>query len=149
LLALNTAEAFAPVVVVAPAPTVNVCVLSLLAVRFAVPLYAAVIVYVPAAVFAGNTNVALATPDVTVPEVTGVPIVVPPWDTVNVTVPVFTVPDALVTVDDSVTFWLLVLKFADAFAAVVVVAAGVTVSVCVLSLLAARFVVPLYAAVIV
>jgi hypothetical protein len=80
-------------------------------------------------VFAGNTNVALAAPDVTVPEVTGVPIVVPPCDTVNVTVPVFTVPDALVTVADSVTFCALVLKLAEALTPVVVVAAAVTANV--------------------
>jgi hypothetical protein len=41
---------------------------------------------------------------VTVPEVTGVPTVVPPCDTVNVTVPVFTVPLPLVTVAVNVTF---------------------------------------------
>jgi hypothetical protein len=48
--------------------------------------------------------VALAAPDATVPEVTGVPTVVPPCDTVNVTVPAFTVPLPLVTVADNVTF---------------------------------------------
>jgi hypothetical protein len=143
LLLLKTAEAFAPVVVVEPAPTVSVCVLSVLALRFPVPLYAAVIVYVPAAVFAGNTNVAPAAPDVTVPDVTGVPIVVPPCETVNVTVPVFTAPEALVTVADNATFWLLLLKAAEAFAAVVVVAPGLTVRVWVLSLLPVKFNVPL------
>jgi hypothetical protein len=44
LLLLKPAEALDAVVVVAPAPTVNVWVLSLLMARFVVPLYAAVIV---------------------------------------------------------------------------------------------------------
>ena len=60
---------------------------------------------------------------------------VPPCETVNVTVPVFTAPDPLVTVADKVTFWLLALKLAEAFTAAVVVAAEVTAKVCVLSLL--------------
>jgi len=97
----------------------------------------------------GRLNIALAAPAVTVPEVTGEPIVVAPCVTVNVTVPAFTVPCALVTVADSVTFWLLALKFADAFAAVVVVAAPFTVSVWVLSVLVAKFPPALYTAVIV
>jgi hypothetical protein len=41
---------------------------------------------------------------VTVPDVTGTPIVVPPCETVKVTVPLLTVPEALVTVADKVTF---------------------------------------------
>ena len=147
LLALNVAVALVPAVVVAPAPTVSVCVASLLVARFVVPLYAAVIVYVPAAVLPGSTNVALAAPAATVPEVTGVPIVVPPCDTVNVTVPVFTVPEVLVTVADRVTFCAVVLKLAEAFVAVVVVAADETVKVCVLSLLLLNPPAPLYAAV--
>ena len=56
------------------------------------------------AVLAGSTKVALAAPDVTVPDVTGDPTVVPPCDTVNVTVPTFTVPAPLVTVAVSGTF---------------------------------------------
>ena len=63
---------------------------------------------------------------------------VPPCDTVNVTVPELTVPAALVTTAERLTFWLLVLKLADALAAVVVVAVPPTVKVCVLSLLAAN-----------
>jgi hypothetical protein len=68
---------------------------------------------------------------------------------VNVTVPTFTAPAPLVTVAASVTFWLLALKLAVAFAATVVVAAVPTLRVCVLSLLAANPPAPLYAAVIV
>jgi hypothetical protein len=52
-----------------------------------------------------------------------VPIVVPLCDTVNVTVPTFTAPAPLVTVAVNVTFWLLALNVAEAFAAVVVVLA--------------------------
>ena len=78
---------------------------------------------------------ALAAPAATVPEVTGDPIVVPPCETVKVTVPALTVPAALVTVAERVTFWLLALNAAEAFAAAVVVAAEVTAKVCVLSLL--------------
>ena len=48
----------------------------------------------------------------------------PPCDTVNVTVPAFTVPLLLVTVAESATFWLLVLKVAKAFVPVVVVGEG-------------------------
>ena len=103
----------------------------------------------PDAVLAGSTNVALAAPAVTVPEVTGVPMVVPPCETVKDTVPELTGPEGLVTVADKVTFCALVLKLADAFAAAVVVAACVTVNVCVLSELVLRFVVPLYVAVMV
>ena len=91
----------------------------------------------------GKTNVALAAPDVTVPEVTGEPIVVPPCETVNVTVPAFTVPEPLVTVAERVTFWLALLNTAEAFAPVVVVAPAPTVKVCVASLLAVRLAVPL------
>jgi hypothetical protein len=65
-------------------------------------------------------------------------MVVPLCETVNVTVPAFTVPDVLVTVAASVTLWLLSLNGAVAFAAVVVVAPLPTVNVCVLSLLAAK-----------
>jgi len=74
-------------------------------------------------VLPGSTNVALAAPAATVPDVTALPIGVPPCSTVNVTVPTFTAPAGLVTVALSVTFWLLVLKLAEAFAAVVVVLA--------------------------
>jgi hypothetical protein len=64
-----------------------------------------VIVYDPTDVFAGSTNVAPALPDATVPDVTGLPTVVPPCDTVNVTVPAFTVPPVvLVTVAVKATF---------------------------------------------
>jgi hypothetical protein len=76
-------------------------------------------------------------------------MVVPPCETMKVTVPAFTVPLPLVTVAESETFWLLVLNVAVAFAPVVVVAPVPTVRVCVLSLLVERLVVPLYAAVIV
>jgi hypothetical protein len=75
---------------------------------------------------------------VTVPEVTVLPITVPLSDTVKVTVPAFTAPATLVTVAASETFWALTLKLAEAFAAVVVVAALPTVKVWVLSLLAAK-----------
>jgi hypothetical protein len=61
---------------------------------------------------------------------------------VNVTVPAFTVPPALVTVAKSGTVWLLVLEVADAGAAVVVVDAF-TDNACTLSLLVNKFVVPL------
>jgi len=104
LLVLKFADALAAVVVVGAPFTVNVCVLSLLDAKPALPLYAAVMVYGPTAVLPGSTNVALAAPAVTVPEVTGEPIVVAPCVTVNVTVPAFTVPAVLVTVADSVTF---------------------------------------------
>ena len=60
---------------------------------------------------------------------TAVPTVVPLCETVNVTVPAFTVPDVLVTVAASVTLWLLSLNVAVAFAAVVVVAPLPTVNV--------------------
>jgi hypothetical protein len=93
--------------------------------------------------------VALAAPEATVPEVTGVPIVVPPCETVKVTVPVFTAPLPLVTVADKVTFWLLVLKLAEALDAVVVVVAAETVRMWVLSLLLPKPPAPLYAAVMV
>jgi hypothetical protein len=104
LLELKLAEAFTAAVVVAAAVTNSVWVLSLLVAKFPAALYTAVIVYDPAAVLAGSANVALAAPDATVPEVTGDPIVVPPCDTVNVTVPALTVPAPLVTVADNVTF---------------------------------------------
>ena len=101
---LKVTVAFAAAVVVALAVIVSVCVLSLLASKFVVPLYAAVMVYVPVAVPAGRTNVALAAPEATVPDVTGVPMVVPPCETVNVTVPELTGPDELVTVAVRGTF---------------------------------------------
>jgi hypothetical protein len=50
-------------------------------------------------------------------------MVVPPWDTVKVTEPPFTVPAVLATVAVNVTFWLPLLTLAEAFAAVVVVGA--------------------------
>jgi hypothetical protein len=149
LLALEVADAFAAVVVVAAGVTVNVCVVSVLVRKLAPGLYTAVIAYEPAAVLAGNTKVALAVPDVMAPEVTGVPMVVPPCDTENVTVPAFTVPATLVTVAESATFWLLSLKLVVALPAAVVVGAGVTDNVCVLSLLLPNPPAPLYAAVIV
>ena len=96
-------------------------------------------VYAPTAVPPGRTKVALAAPEVTVPEVTGEPMVVPPCETVNVTVPVFTAPEALVTAAERVTFWLLELKIAEALDATVVVAVLVTERVCVASLLVAKF----------
>jgi hypothetical protein len=89
-------------------------------------------------VLPGNVNDALAAPAVTVPDVTGLPITVAPCFTVNVTVPTFTAPAPLVTVAVNPTLWLLVLKLAVAFAAVVVVPAELIVSVCVLSLLPAN-----------
>jgi hypothetical protein len=64
---------------------------------------------------------ALAAPAETVPDVTAEPMVVGPFLTVNVTVPVFTVPGEVVTVALSGTVWLLTLYTAVAFAAVVVV----------------------------
>jgi hypothetical protein len=67
------------------------------------------------------------------------PTWVTPWNTLKVTVPAFTVPAKLVNVADSVTFWLLALNVAMALDAVVVVAAPLTVNVCVLSLLVAKF----------
>jgi hypothetical protein len=87
---------------------------------------------------AGKENMALAAPEATVPEVTGVPIVVPPWETVKVTAPELTVPERLVTVADRDRPTEEVLKVVVRLAAVVVVAAGVTVKVCVLSLLAVK-----------
>jgi hypothetical protein len=92
---------------------------------------------------AGTENVALAAPDATVPEVTGVPIVVPPFETVNVTVPALTVPAPLVTLADKVTFCAAVLNVTVAFAPAVVVADALMVRVCVASLLPSRFAVPL------
>jgi hypothetical protein len=104
LLSLKTALALVAAVVVAAGVTDSVWVLSLLLLNPPAPLYAAVIVYDPTEAPPGNMNVALAAPDATVPDVTGDPIVVPPCDTVNVTVPALTVPDPLVTVADKVTF---------------------------------------------
>ena len=96
------------------------------------------IVYDPAPVPAGSTNTALAAPPVTVPEVTGVPMVVPPCDTVNVTLPALTVPPELTTVAVRVTFWLTVLEVAVASAPVVIVGLVPTVNVWVLSVLLAN-----------
>ena len=76
-------------------------------------------------------------------------MVVPPCETVNVTVPELTVPEALVTVAERVTFWALELKGAEALLATVVVAAWLTVKVWVLSLLAAKPPPPPYEAVMV
>jgi hypothetical protein len=89
-------------------------------------------VYAPAAVPPGSTNVALAAPAATAADVTGTPMVTPPWLTVNFTVPAFTAPPALVTVAESATFWLLPLNAAAALLAVVVVAAAPTVKLAVL-----------------
>jgi hypothetical protein len=89
---------------------VSVCVASLLVKKPPAALYTAVIVYAPAAVLAGTVNDAPAAPPVTVPDITDVPTCVPPVDTVNVTVPAFTVPAPLVTVALSVTLWLLSLN---------------------------------------
>ena len=86
---------------------------------------------------------ALAAPDATVPEVTAVPMVVPPCDTVKVTVPALTVPAPLVTVADKVTFCAAVLNVAVALAPAVVVGDDPIVRVCVASLLVRRFAVPL------
>jgi hypothetical protein len=83
-----------------------------------------------------------AFPPDTVPDVTGKPTCVAPLNTVNVTVPEPTIPDALVTVADRVTLWLLALKFAEALAAVVVVPAAFTVRVCELSKLVRKFPAP-------
>jgi hypothetical protein len=110
---------------------------SLLAEKLPAPPYAAEIVYVPAAVFAGSVYAALAAPFETGP-LAAVPMTVPPCNTVNVTDPAFTVPAVLVTVALSATLCALELKLAEAFAAVVAVAALPTVSVWVVSLLAAK-----------
>jgi hypothetical protein len=69
--------------------------------------------------------------------VTGEPIVVGPFLTVNVTVPSLTVV-VLETVAESATVWLLALKGAVALAATVVVAPKPTLRVWVLSLLARK-----------
>jgi hypothetical protein len=89
----------------------------------------------------GRVKLADALPPDTVPGVAA-PTCVAPLNTVNVTVPAFTVPPALVTVADRATLWLLTLNVADADDAVVVVVA-LTVSVCALSLLLRKFVLPL------
>jgi hypothetical protein len=81
-------------------------------------------------VLAGSANVAAADPPVTVAEVTVDPSCAPPLETVNVTVPAFTVPAVLVTVAERVTFWELALNPIEAFAAIVVVGdSGAAVSV--------------------
>ena len=80
---------------------------------------------------------------------TGVPIVVPPCETVKVTVPALTVPEPLVTVADRVTFCAALLNVTEVFEAAVVVAPEPTVKVWVLSLLGSRLLVTLKAAVIV
>jgi hypothetical protein len=87
----------------------------------------------PTGVLAGNVKLALAAPAVTAPDVTGLPITVAPCNTVNVTVPEFTVigncvAKPLITVADSVTDWLDALKFTTADPAAVIVEASVTVS---------------------
>jgi len=92
-------------------------------------------VYVPTPVPPGSVKLALALPLLTVPDVTDPTTP----DTVNVTVPAFTVPAPLVTVAFSVTFRLFGLNVAVALDAVVVVAAPFTVKLCVLSLLVAKF----------
>jgi hypothetical protein len=61
---------------------------------------------------------------VTVPDVTADPSGVPPLETVNVTVPAFTVPAVLVTVAERTTLWALALNPIVAFAAVIVVGAS-------------------------
>ena len=76
-------------------------------------------------------------------DVVAVPITVVPWRMVNVTVPPFTTPAALVTVADRVTDCPELLNVADTSAAAVVVPAALIVSVCVASVEAVRFVVPL------
>lgn len=83
-----------------------------------------------------------ALPPDTVPGVAEPTCTLEALNTVNVTVPAFTVPPALVTVADRATTWLLALNVADAGDAVVVVFA-LTVSVCALSLLLRKFVLPL------
>jgi hypothetical protein len=127
-VALKLAEAFAATVVVAAFPTVNVCVVSLLAAKPLAPPYAAKIVYAPAAVFAGSVYEAVAAPLETGP-LTAVPTTVLPSNTVNVTEPAFTVPAVVLTVALRVTLCALKLKVAEAFAATVVVAALPTVNV--------------------
>jgi hypothetical protein len=72
-------------------------------------------------VLAGSANVVVADPPETVADVTDDPSCVPPLETVNVTVPAFTVPAVLVTVAARVTFWELALNPIEAFAAIVVV----------------------------
>src|SRR5215468_7206144 len=67
--------------------------------------------------------VADAAPPLTVPVVAGPPICTAPLNTVNVTIPAFTVPPVLVTVAFSVTFWFDRLNVADALDAVVVLPA--------------------------
>ena len=85
-------------------------------------------VYEPTGVPAGTEKTALVEPELTIPEVTDVPICVPPFVTVNVTVPELTMPDGLVTVADKVTPCAAVLKTTEALTAAVVVDAGLTIS---------------------
>ena len=117
---------FAAVVTVAAGRMDSVCVLSLLGAKLPPPRLEAEIVYEPAAAPPGMENVAVAAPEATVPEVTGVPSVVPLCETVKVTVPALTVPPPLVTVADRVTLCAAVLNVAVEFVPVVVVAAALT-----------------------
>ena len=79
---------------------------------------------------AGTAKAAVADPPETVVDVTADPSCVPPLETVNVTVPAFTLPAVLVTVAERVTFRELALNPNEAFAAVVVVGdSGAAVSV--------------------
>ena len=85
-------------------------------------------VYAPPAVPPGSAKLAVAAPFVTVPETTGVPMVVAPCVTVKVTVPSLTgTTDETVAL--RVTFCAVVLKGAVAFVTAVVVAAAAIVSV--------------------
>jgi len=97
----------------------------------------------------GNTYAALPAPEVTVPEVTGAPMVVPPCETVKVTVPVFTGARGARNRRGEVTFWPMVLKLAEALAAVVVVAFAPRSAYECCRCSHPRFVVPLMAAVMV
>src|SRR5690242_2648876 len=98
-------------------------------------------VYAPAPAPTGRGYTTLATPFATGLEVVGVPIMIPPWKTVNVTVPSFTGPDGLVTVADRVTDWPP--YWTGVFVAAAVVAAGLMVRAWVASVEAARPAVPL------
>ena len=105
------------------------------------------IVYIPSTVPPGTMKFALAAPLLTVAEVTAEPTCTfELLNTVNIAVPEFTVPAGLVAVAESVTLWLLVPKAAVAFIAAVAVAAGLTVSLWVLSLLVRKSVPGLYVA---
>src|SRR5439155_169852 len=82
-----------------------------------------------------KVKIALALPALTVAEVTVAPIWVDPSKTAKLTVPSLTGPAPLVTVADSVTGWSLVPKEVEALAATVVVPAGLTVRLWLVSLL--------------